>query len=498
MKKGRTKGLVAAVMALLILIVPLLSVAATAKDSAIPRIWVHGFMSSKVYDDASDPDSALSWPPTEKEITDAVKESIPAFTKLAVTEDWDSFGKKMGEITGKLFERAMNNPDGTVKEGSGIRFEYPAKDEIKADSDIYFEYDWREDPIKIASQLNDFINYVLEATGCDRVALTCHSFGGVVATTYFALYGCDKVKTVVFNSTAVYGETYNGELMSGKLVFDGKALRDYLFYAFQGSEYESLINAAIKAIYDTGLMDIMTKSLNGMSAKIEKEVCARSIVPLFGGWLAVWAMVPDEYLDDATDFVFNTIYGDSDTDYSALRAKIENYNALVRCKKTETLKEVNEKCNVYVISRYGYSSLPMTPSASSQGDGIIDVKYASFGATVAKYGTTLGATGDTEFISPDKTVDASTCLFTEQTWFIKNMKHGSDEEALNDMMRKFMKYDGQATVETFEEYPRFTIFDGEEITPEIPSEKHSTIFDKIRLVINDIIKLIKTIFIKVK
>ncbi len=499
MERKKLKGLIAAVMSILIFIVPMLSVAASAKDDKVPRIWIHGFMNSKVYEDVSDPNSALAWPPTEEEITTAVEESVPAFAKLAVTKDWDSFGKEMGKITGKLFSRAMNNPDGTVKEGSGIRFEYPAKNKIKADKDVYFKYDWREDPIKIAAQLNDFINYVLDASGCDQVALTCHSFGGVVATTYFSIYGCDKVKTVVFNSTAIYGETYTGELMTGRLTFGGDALQNYLFYAFQGNEYENLINAAIKAVHDTGLMDILTKGLNGLSSKIEKEVCSQSIVPLFGGWLAVWAMVPDEYLDDAIDFVFSTIYGDSETDYSALRAKIENYNELVRCKKTETLKEINEKYNVYVITRYGYSSLPMTPSASNLGDGIIDVKYASFGATASEYGKTLeNITSDAKFISPDKTVDASTCLFPEQTWFVKNMKHGSDEAALNDMMRKFMRYDGQATVETFEEYPRFTIFDGESILPEMPIKKQPTLFDKIRLILNDIIKLVKTIINKVK
>ena len=75
------------------------------------------------------------------------------------------------------------------------------------------------------------------------------------------------------------------------------------------------------------------------------------------------------------------------------------------------------------------------------------------------------------------------------------MKHGSDDAALKNMMRKFMKYDGQATVETFEEYPRFTIFDGESI---LPIENHSTFFDKIRFIVNDIIKLVKAIINKAK
>lgn len=499
MKRRIIKGTVAAVTALLILIVPLLTVAASAKTEICPRVWVHGFMATTVYEDADDPDSLPAWPPTSDEILGAVKSSVPALAELALTKNWDRFGEEMGDIAADVFARAMNNPDGTVKDGSGVHFEYPPEDEITADSDIYFKYDWRKDSIEIAAELNDFIDYVLEASDCDQVALTCHSFGGVVAITYFTLYGCEKVKTVVFNSTAIYGETYTGDLMTGKLYFSGDSLTNYLYYAFKGTEYEYLLNAVIKIFNDSGILDAVTEWVNSITPRVQKEVCARSIVPLFGGWLAIWSMVPDEYLEEATDYVFNTIYGDSETDYSALRAKIENYNELVRCKKTETLKKVNEECNVYVIARYGYSSIPITPSADKQGDGIVDVKYASFGATAADFGTTLeNITSDAKYISPDKTVDASTCLFPEQTWFVKNLKHGEATDTIDVMMRKFMRYDGQGTVETFEDYPRYTIFDGETISPDEYDQNNSTLFDNLRLIINDILKLVKVIFDKIR
>ena len=55
MKRKQLKGIATAIMALLIFIVPLLSVAATDADKPVPRIWVHGFMSSQVYEDISDP-----------------------------------------------------------------------------------------------------------------------------------------------------------------------------------------------------------------------------------------------------------------------------------------------------------------------------------------------------------------------------------------------------------------------------------------------------------
>ncbi len=254
MKRKHFKGFIAAFIALLICVIPMLSVIAAAENEQLPRIWVHGFMNSTVYENIFDPDSEAAWPPSEEDITTAVKESVPAFSKLAVTGDWDSFGKEMGDITRKVFDKAMNNPDGTVKFGSGVRFKYPTAAEIKEGGDIQFKYDWREDPMEIAAELNDFINYVLGVSGKDQVTLTCHSFGGVVTVAYFSLYGYDKVKTVVFNSTAIYGETYTGELMTGQLSFDADALQNYLYYAFQGSDYENLINAAVKAVHDTGYL----------------------------------------------------------------------------------------------------------------------------------------------------------------------------------------------------------------------------------------------------
>ena len=120
MERKKFKSIIAAVTAILIFIVPMLSVVVSAKNDTVPRIWIHGFMNSKVYEDVSDPNSPLAWPPTQEEITTAVEESVPAFAKLAVTKDWDTFGKEMGEITGKLVSRAMNNPDGTVREGFAL------------------------------------------------------------------------------------------------------------------------------------------------------------------------------------------------------------------------------------------------------------------------------------------------------------------------------------------------------------------------------------------
>ena len=62
-------------------------------------------------------------------------------------------------------------------------------------------------------------------------------------------------------------------------------------------------------------------------------------------------------------------------------------------------------------------------------------------------------------ISPDRTVDASTCLFPEKTWFIKNIKHDRTD-ITKPLHMQFLFGEEEATVEN-QELSRFMIFDAE-------------------------------------
>ena len=125
---------------------------------------------------------------------------------------------------------------------------------------------WRLDPVELAAQLHDFIEYVLKCSGSEKVDLQCHSFGGIVTSTYVKLYGVGRLHTVVFNSTAVFGETYTGELMTGKLILDKNAIVNFMSYVFDNNEYEHLLNSVIKLFSDAGLLDFLCK-FNGMFTK---------------------------------------------------------------------------------------------------------------------------------------------------------------------------------------------------------------------------------------
>lgn len=472
--------------------------AADVEEVSYPRIYVHGFMARDLLADKDDKNSEVLWPPAADDILAAVKKGLPFLAEFAVTRDWQKLGDRATPLVKGLFEPAFLDENGNAKGNSGVYFVYPEAKTITKDSYLSFSYDWRLDPIEIAAQLNDFIEYVLDCSGCDKVDIQCHSFGGVVTSTYAATYGVQKLHTVVFNATAVFGETYTGELMTGEITLDEDAICAFLSYVFDNNEYENLVNSVTKLLSDAKLLDFACKFGKKVIEKLSAQILPEVIVPAFGGWLSVWSMVPDEDITESVDYVFNEIYKDSGIDRNGLIAKINNYNTQIRPRKAEVLNEINDNANVYVISKYGYCSVPVTPSWKSMTDGVVDTKYNSFGATCSDYDSELSAEylagKDPAMISPNKQVDASTCMFPEQTWFIRNAGHNLDVDEMADM---FFDFDGQGTVNDFEELPRFLLYDGEEdeIIPDDgkDEEKAADLLSRIRTVLAELRALLESI-----
>lgn len=495
MKKKISFRLLAIFMALIVCLVPTLTVLASAKgEESVPIITVHGLMASDIYVDANDPDSGLAWPPSTDAILTAVKDALPSIANLALTKNWEKFGDDLCDIVGEMFAPIYCGEDGTPTNGSGIIFEYPEPETITKDSIVKFKYDWRIDPIEVAAQLDKFIDYVLECSGSKTVKITCHSLGGVITNTYLTLYGDSKVSGVCFNSTAIFGQQYIEDLMTGNIVLNSDSLQFFLGYALDYNAYKTLINEAIAIIRAAGLMDVIVNLGNTIIENILEQAAREVLAPMFGGWLSIWAMIQDKGIAASEDFCFNQLY--KGLDRSAIKAKIDRYNTLIRPNKEATLKKLNEHASVYVISRYGYCSIPLTPNWEINSDGVVDTVSTSFGATVAPFGETLSeeylAKADPKYISPDKTLDASTCLFPEQTWFIHDMQHAQIPDSMDEMIYTLLRYDGQATVDTFDRYPRFNKYDyvNDVISPYAEPDRPMTFEYRLGLMVGEVIKIV--------
>lgn len=64
--------------------------------------------------------------------------------------------------------------------------------------------------------------------------------------------------------------------------------------------------------------------------------------------------------------------------------------------------------------------------------------------------------GTTEkYVSVDKQIDASTCLFPENTWFLKGGNHDDAYTYEEAIMLMAASNDEQVTVDTYPEFPQF-------------------------------------------
>lgn len=459
MKTNLTKKILSLLLAVLILLssMSVIAFAASGKNS-YPIIYVHGFMSSDINADKDDPDSELYFPMQTEHILDGVKEAVPALGALVLKGDWDAFGNGIAPVLENIFYGLYNNPDGSTKENSGTYFEYPTKEEIKNSDEIDFDYDWRRDPIEIADDLNDFVKYVKKVTGKKKVSLSCHSLGGVIVLSYLSVYGNSDIHGVAFDATAIYGESYTGDLLSGNIELSSKSTLYAIENMLVGNDVEYLVDSLLEIFEQAGLFEFVADLANDIVAKLKAQIL-EALAPLFANWLTIWAMIPDEQIDEAMDFVFDEIYDEDDKDAKKLLKKIRKYNKVVRKNKSKTLKNLDKNGRVIVISRYGYASLAVTPSWDNMSDGTVDTKYNSFGATTAPVGTTFSDEylkgKDMKYISPDKTVDASTCLFPTKTWFIRNFSHSWNCDTLDIMIHTLLNSKKEATVNTYKEYPRF-------------------------------------------
>lgn len=447
----------------------LLGICASAKEISFekncPIIHVMGFMSNAIYENPGTDEEKPVWPPSSDAIIGAVKEVLPALVSASVTKDWKSLSKAIIPAANKLLKPAWLNESGEKGNNTDILFNYPPKSSILLADELMFRSDWRLSPIELAKQLNDFIEYVCREGECEKVCLTAHSYGGVIALSYIELFGRDRIQGIIMDSTAIFGETYTGELLSGKIELNLGAVKSFLSYVMDGTDYKLLVSTVSELLTRAGVLDFVINFADEMIQGIKDDVLPQVVVPLFCRWPSIWAMCPDEYLDDAYDYIFGELCGGDTETYARLLEQLHAFDNTVRKNKVQLLSETEKQCRFGVYSAYGYSGVPVTPSWNSSGDGVIDTKYTSFGATVAPVGEKLSdeylAGKDEKYISPDKQVDASTCLFPEQTWFINGLKHSVNHDSLFELSCAVLYSDEKVTVDTFEKYPRFLSFDNE-------------------------------------
>ena len=323
-----------------------------------------------------------------------------------------------------------------------------------------FQYDCRHDPVDIAHELKVFIECVKKYTGKEKVELIAPSYGASIALAYANEYPEDivaDVDSLVISVPVSNGVNFAGELFSGKVSVDAKALKSFLSSMITDDALMALFSTLIK----TGTLDFLLESLvNPAVNEVLMDAIRNIIRNIFGTMPSMWSFVDDRYFEDA----LTNIYGEEGSElrvkYAGLieRIKYYHYNVLVRTDEIIT-DTIANGVKTSIVAKYGIDPIPLSKEGNFMGDGFVRLEVASFGATSAMHQQKLPADYkqarcfEHNHISPDGCIDASTCLLPDNTWFIKNLWHGTKTDGYYEMINTIVY--NNLTIDSDASYPQF-------------------------------------------
>ncbi len=487
----------AIVMAGLALIMPV----SAAKASTLPFIMVNGFGSStlyknlgEVYEEDADgnvinegemPAFALDEAAIEGLVKDIGGALLGGVIKGGIADDYDTVADEIFPAVNEYLKDIGYNIDGTpvnptvgVKQLTKPISEYTEEEltelttipeayieKYGAENAYNFTYDWRDDPIVIAEQLNDFIKAV---AGEGKVNMISMSMGSAVTLAYLDAYSGKQINNLVFASPAWQGTALMGDIMTGNIEIDVFAVENFLVQLANVSATTHIAAFIISFIASwDGLSREYFGDINEVIQSILPRAYTDTIIPYLAGMPGFWSLIPNEYFDAAKEFIFEN---HGITIDPAFEAKIDAYHD-IQANGTALINKAMKKdaMRFYIVGGYNCQMYPINDKYE-QSDTIIDVKYMTGGATCAKYlqaGDDWGkvATQKVEdghrHVSWDSKIDLSTAAFPEQTWLIKNMQHNglNSETGTMDVVLWLLMSDKQYTVHTDKEnYPQFMLY----------------------------------------
>ena len=340
-----------------------------------------------------------------------------------------------------------------------------------------FKYDCRLDPLDIADELKVFIECVKKRTGKEKVELIAPSYGSSIALAYASKYGDDLAKNVdsmVISVPVVNGVNFAGELFSGKISIDAKALKNFLSTMVTDDALMALISTLVK----TGTLDFVLESLVDPAVnEVLMSAIREVIIDIFGTMPSMWSFVDDRYFYDALDYIYGEEGSELRVKYAVLIERITNYheNVLVRTEELVTTAIANG-VKTSVIAKYGINPLPLSKEGNFMGDGFVRLEVASFGATSSMHQEKLpadykqAACLEHNHMSADGCIDASTCLLPDNTWFIKNLDHSTKTSGYYSLLYAIAHQDLDLDENASDEFPQFLVVPDEDKDKIVPLE----------------------------
>lgn len=471
MKLTKIISIVLAVSLLASVFVP--TIYASEKEE-YPIIYVAGSRHA-IYADKQNPSQENRVWKIGVDVGAVVKEALaPCLKELAtgvVTDDYDAYCDELINTVVPLFSKVVLDKNGEASDGSGVEREsavrnYPKKSSGFGLMDYNFIYDWRLSPMEVCHQLKNHIDRVKTLTGKDKVVLIGRCLGANMVSAYFTEYydhAKENVDTIVMYEPSNLGIDLLGAIYSGKVSLNADNVDEFVNYymthedIIEDETTAELVSALVSVLNEMKILGIGTELVNKLLEKVGDKLIPELLLGTFGSFPSYWAMVGEEYYEDAMEFVFEG----REEEYKGLIEKNDDWHYNVMKKLPEIMKSLEEDgVNFGVLVKYNIPSYPFYENATQQTDMVSDVYHSSFYATSAPYKEILSeeyinSLEDKSFLSPDKMIDASTCLFPEKTWFFKNISHDPFPKSIDMLIMEFIDSHGELTVFDNESYPQY-------------------------------------------
>lgn len=425
-----------------------------------PVIYVAALGSGSIYLDEGTENQKQLFRPDVGQMLGEFTPLIPAAADLINTKDYNAFGDVLIPCVNNAFGMLAMDSEGNSQKRVTTEEFHPDTADHGIDYSYYFGYDFRVDPIENAKLLHQYIQEVKEITGHDTVRCRASSMGGVTFMAYLRLYGSKDIETIIFQNCPLQGTAVAGELYNGLVHIDKDALLRYAECALPSMDsdfFGAFLYMLLEMLDAGGVLGGLVGIADNLVVNLKDRVFDEALIPIFATMPGIWSFVPHEYYETAKDFM-----GINDGEHQVLVDRLDYYHYKVQQSAEELLNQAKaDGTNIYIIAGYNMQRTPLVTAYLNTSDGTVDTKYASLGATCADIGEQLPRdykqTHHTEtwYISPDRMIDASTCILPENTWFIKDMLHSTTHDGHDKFYRILHESEKQLTVFDMEEYPQF-------------------------------------------
>lgn len=433
----------------------------------VPVIFVTGFASTPLIADKGLETERSVFGPEAGPLIVGIVKLMPAVFMLVLCGNEDYFATAVCTFANDLFgEMYCDDSGNPVYDNISTQDWEEPTDCHDKDTQHKFYYDWRRDVFDIAAELNDYIEEIKALTGHSKVALRSESMGGAVTMTYLSVYGHDSIDTIVMQSSAFNGITLMGDIFTGDLKIESESILNYI-KNFVVGDSQTMILARVLISYCNFLMNPVAGFVDQTLSDTKEQLFDGAIRDMIGNFAGLWTFVPQESYEEAKNFMLD------ETENAELIRKIDRYHYGVMDRTKELLDSaMADGMKLAIISNYGKAGVPVGTDVNFQSDFLIDTARTSHGATCSTIDGTLGdgyvqaiADGHNH-LSCDGQIDASTCLYPEQTWFIKDMLHTGYTAGYDEFVYQFIYDSEQQTVWSRSDYPQFLYNNAESETLE--------------------------------